>query len=406
MTATNNIETIHNVHPWRRYFARLLDILLMSFVFGVSLVIFFPSVGNIVTDLAENKALDMVLSGFFAMLLNPFFISLFGSTPGKYLFGIQVRGENTRKLSLLTALKREFLVYMKGLAFCFPIANIFTLISSHSRLKKQGNTSWDEDLKCKVVYRQNNLKQKILNVIGIALYVLLIVVLVLPDDSKAVSTPSLTKNKTVTHPSKKNTPINIKDLKEAFTIYNANENGYIGRNEYIKLLTTCSKNGNLYCSVMLGDFYYGEGEYHLAYPLLIAPTEVRFKFIEIDLGYMLMNGYGVSPNVEQAIDHFKKAAQLGSSMGAYNLGVVFGNKYADLVKEDNNPDVKSNLIQAYAWYKIADNLGKDTATNTDGTKEDISIELNLLKTELVRLSAFSQAQELANKICSTIPKCK
>jgi uncharacterized RDD family membrane protein YckC len=123
MTATNNIETIYNVHPWRRYFARLLDMLLMGSLFYIGLVLFAPTVGAEIIQAADkNRVLDMILTGFFAMLLNPFFISLFGSTLGKYLFGIQVRDENTRKLSLLIALKRECLVYMKGLAFCFPIA--------------------------------------------------------------------------------------------------------------------------------------------------------------------------------------------------------------------------------------------------------------------------------------------
>jgi uncharacterized RDD family membrane protein YckC len=175
-----SIEERPKVHPWRRFFARSLDIMLMGFLVDVGIAVFFPSIANILMGLVENKALGGVLSGLVAMLLSTIFISLFGSTPGKYLFGIQIRDKNTKKLSLLTALKRESLVYVKGMAFCFPIATIFTLISSHSRLKKQGNTSWDEALNCNVIYRDNNLKQKIFNVLGAALYVLLIAVLVLP----------------------------------------------------------------------------------------------------------------------------------------------------------------------------------------------------------------------------------
>ena len=409
MTATNNIESIHNVHPWRRYFARLLDILLMSFVFGVSLVILLPSVGDMVTDLAENKALDMILSGFFAMLLNPFFISLFGATPGKYLFGIQVRDKNTKKLSLLTALKREFLVYMKGMAFCIPFANIFTLISSHSRLKKQGNTSWDETLNCSVLYRENNLTQKILNVIGVVAYALILVAVALPDRTNTAFAASTPDNKTVVDKKAKNKSSTSDDIAAALVIYKAKKNGYIGRNKYIALMTSCSDKGNIYCSGLLGDFYYGESEYALAYPLLLSSTEMQFGLdeIEYELGYLLANGYGTAKNENEAIGHFRKSANLGYSDGAYSLGVIYGNRAAVLL--DKNPsavEVIQNLTQSYAWYKVAKALGQETSLSSDSRVQDIDISIERRKKLLIARSGLDDANKLATQLCSLIEECK
>jgi uncharacterized RDD family membrane protein YckC len=140
------------VHPWRRYFARCLDHFLMASVFVAGLTIFFPSLCDKYMDLANT--LHIVLIGLFTFLLTPFFISLFGATPGKYICGIQIRDKNFKKLLILTSLKREILVYMKGMAFCFPVVDIFTHISCYSRLKKQGITSWDEVLICNVLSRE------------------------------------------------------------------------------------------------------------------------------------------------------------------------------------------------------------------------------------------------------------
>lgn len=172
-----NLENPIKVHPWRRYFARILDCTLLSLLFFINLGFFFPSSMDTLIFIGGNPILDLMASGFVVMFLNSFLISFLGATPGKYIFGIQVRDEHSQELSLFTALKREFLVYIKGLALCFPIASILTLIAGYSRLKKKGETSWDKQLKCKIVYRPNNLKQIILNIIGVALYVLLLVMM-------------------------------------------------------------------------------------------------------------------------------------------------------------------------------------------------------------------------------------
>lgn len=413
-----NAENSKDVHPWRRYFARLLDVLLMGTTFYFVLAIFFPKVcQEVLSIVGENKALDLMLTGFFAMLLNPILISLTGTTLGKYIFGIRVQLENSEKLSLLTALKREFLVYMKGLAFCIPLVNIFTLASSHSRLQNQGKTSWDEALNCDIIYRENNLKQKILNITGIVLYILLVLALRLLDSSslnsedlnnrspKSISDsiPYIPASSTVD-----NSPQDKKsssDIEKALELYKAKKNGYIGRNKYIELLLSCSDKGNIYCSGVLGNFYYNEEEYKLAYPLLLRAEKMRFgkETIEYNLGYMLAQGYGTAKNEATAIN----AANLGDPDSAYSLGVLYANKaWLILDQEPQSPEIKYNLIQSYAWYKVSKALGNETAIRSDSQVQDIEVSIENKKSQLIERSALESGNKLAIQICATIKQCK
>lgn len=404
MTLTNN-ETIHNVHPWRRYFARLLDTLLMGVLFYILLGIFLPKLSLAIEKTEENRVLDMMLTGFFAMLLNPIVISLTGTTVGKLLFGVGIKDENNNKLPFLTALKREFLVYVKGMAFCIPIINLFTLCSSHTRLKRTGKTSWDEALKCNVTYRKDDLTQKIFNVTGIVLYIVIVALTILPDHSSA--SPTLNNKNGSYHLKKKHEKRSI-NPKRAIAIQDAKDNGYIGRNKYIELMQSCAYKGNTYCSALLGDFYYKEGEYHLAYPFLLDAENIQFgkEDIAYELGYMLARGYGATKNEERAIYHFKEGASLGNHDSAYSLGVLYGNRAAKLIdQKKSDQDVTSNLIQSYAWYKVSKILGHETTIKSDSRVQDIDISIEYRKKLLIDRSALMDANKLTTKICADIPKC-
>ncbi|MDR3500959.1 MAG: RDD family protein [Legionella sp.] len=168
------------VHPWRRFLARCFDQFLMKSVIVSGIAIFFPSLLSEYMNLPVNKILNIALAGLLTSLLTPFSISLFGATPGKYIFGIQIRDKNFKKLPILTSLKREFLVCTKGMAFGLPIVNLFAYIINYSRLKKRGITSWDKALICNVLYRENNLKQKILYAIGMVTCTFIFVTILLP----------------------------------------------------------------------------------------------------------------------------------------------------------------------------------------------------------------------------------
>jgi len=126
------------VHPWIRYWARYIDIVAFSLVFGIFLAIFIPSV------LESSNIFLTILILFVWIFAESALLSSWGTTPGKWLLRINLVGPNG-KPEFSAALNRSFAVWLKGLGFGIPIVSLFTLVSSYNHLKKEGTTSWDKD---------------------------------------------------------------------------------------------------------------------------------------------------------------------------------------------------------------------------------------------------------------------
>lgn len=142
--------------PWPRYFARMIDVLLLGMVgmmvLGIALAL--------ATDIGEEAMLaategigGMLLSNMlmFLLALLPIACLLaFAQTPGKWLFGIRVRNADGSRMRLWTSLKREAWVLVRGIGLGFPVVTLFTQISSFTDLKEDGITAWDRKLGCHV----------------------------------------------------------------------------------------------------------------------------------------------------------------------------------------------------------------------------------------------------------------
>lgn len=126
------------VHPWIRYWARYIDIVAFSLVFGIFLAIFMPSV------LESSNIFLTILILFVWIFAESALLSSWGTTPGKWLLRISLAGPSG-KPEFSAALNRSFAVWFKGLGFGIPIISLFTLISSYNHLTKEGMTSWDKD---------------------------------------------------------------------------------------------------------------------------------------------------------------------------------------------------------------------------------------------------------------------
>lgn len=131
-------STTAKVHPWIRYWARYIDIVAFSLVFGVFLAIFIPSA------LESSDYLLTILILFVWIFAESALLSSWGTTPGKWLLRIKLAGPNG-KPEFSKALNRSFAVWLKGLGLGIPIISLFTLISSYNHLTKEGITSWDRD---------------------------------------------------------------------------------------------------------------------------------------------------------------------------------------------------------------------------------------------------------------------
>ncbi len=132
--------------PWRRLFARLIDIylllipvaffsafLLSSYFLPFALWIQKPGAATLYTWLL----LPVV------MLLEALIHAAFGNTIGKVLFGVRVTSNGVDRLSGGSYLKRQLRVYWYGLATGFPLIQLIAMIRQYLHCKKDGQTRYD-----------------------------------------------------------------------------------------------------------------------------------------------------------------------------------------------------------------------------------------------------------------------
>ncbi len=165
-------------HPWRRYFARMLDIVIngvfIFFCFGIVLGVLSPRFANDFFGIFRGpggKILDIIITAFVATFLTAAFIGFTGSSIGKWFFGIRVIDKQNKPIGYKLAWRREIAVWVKGLGLGIPVVMLFTASSAYKHLSKEGKTAWDEELDLLVVYCDNGPKQIILNIIGFAVLV-------------------------------------------------------------------------------------------------------------------------------------------------------------------------------------------------------------------------------------------
>lgn len=164
-------------HPWRRYLARMLDVsvngILIFLCLGMVLGVLSPQfAANFfsIFEKPEGRLLESMLTTFVATFLTAAFIGFTGSSIGKFFFGLRVMDKDNRPLGYKTAFKREMMVWVRGLGLGVPIIMLFTAYSAYKKLLKDGNTTWDQELGCQVVYRSNSIKQIALGCIGFIIF--------------------------------------------------------------------------------------------------------------------------------------------------------------------------------------------------------------------------------------------
>lgn len=147
---------------WRRFWARMIDIscigVLSSFSIQLLIALLLSAFPNI-----EKEMLKVISSNplyYFFMVLIAFaliifvqilyeaiFLTLFGTTIGKALFGMRVQNKDGSKLHFKTAFRRSVSVYAKGLWFLigFPGLSIWPLLQSYNFTRNAHETPWDQD---------------------------------------------------------------------------------------------------------------------------------------------------------------------------------------------------------------------------------------------------------------------
>ena len=159
-------------HPWRRNFARSVDIAIFSLVTSLLCALFLIRYYPVYLSRAINVMSNpYVAPPLFFLIWIPFealFISRSDTTPGKWLLGISVTRKNGSRVDFSTAFKRCSDVLRRGLGYWLPVITIFTTYFAYKRLVETGTTMWDETYQTKVRHTD----------IGNARVILLIVVFV------------------------------------------------------------------------------------------------------------------------------------------------------------------------------------------------------------------------------------
>ena len=122
--------------PWVRFWARMIDITVVSIFVGLFVGLFIPHG-------LDWELFSIVIRIISAILLEAFLLSTLGMTLGKSLLQVYVRDPQGRKLNFSRAMKRCISAWAWGLGFGIPIASLILVYLSYDRLQETGVAKWD-----------------------------------------------------------------------------------------------------------------------------------------------------------------------------------------------------------------------------------------------------------------------
>lgn len=139
-------KEMRELNPWLRFCARIVDYSLFGMIFLL--------LGHFVSEAFFLKTYQFFIPFLFFLWIpiESVFLHYFGKTPGKFLLGLKVIKPGRKKLDFETALKRSFLVWVRGIALGIPIANIIAMLYAFFQLKTHKISSWDRDENTKITH--------------------------------------------------------------------------------------------------------------------------------------------------------------------------------------------------------------------------------------------------------------
>lgn len=114
-------------HPVRRFLARITDYMLIRIILTFFLTVVFR-IRPLSTILSEVLTFAIP---FLMVRIGAAMLHCWGTTPGKWLYGLAVRTENGDKLSYEDALEREKLVLKEGYGYGIPVWSIYRMYKSY-----------------------------------------------------------------------------------------------------------------------------------------------------------------------------------------------------------------------------------------------------------------------------------
>ena len=116
--------------PWKRYFARFFDLAVYEFIFDLILVYLFY-----ISPIRLAESAFATISTFAALVMmlfiEPTLLSSWGTTPGKWIFGLSVRDKEGFKLTWNEAFTRTQRVLWYGMGIMVPIYSLVRMWKSY-----------------------------------------------------------------------------------------------------------------------------------------------------------------------------------------------------------------------------------------------------------------------------------
>ncbi len=128
--------------PWRRYFARGIDLSLVRL--PVSFVQYVLLHRNYTTVSRWEDIVCALIGWGLLLLLEPLLLSRFGTTAGKWCMGITVTRPDGGKLSYNEALNRTALVWFYGAGLGLPLVELVCSYLSYRRYTRGEELAWEE----------------------------------------------------------------------------------------------------------------------------------------------------------------------------------------------------------------------------------------------------------------------
>jgi uncharacterized RDD family membrane protein YckC len=140
-------ETYPQGRPFVRYLARFFDLSLCSVLLITITSIFFP---KFITDFSGITI--FILSIIAWILLEPFMLTVFGTTLGKALVNTKLRTVDGEPIDFSTAFQRSIFVNAAGMGLGLPLINFICFCFSYFDLKRNGLSTWDRQIGTVVLY--------------------------------------------------------------------------------------------------------------------------------------------------------------------------------------------------------------------------------------------------------------
>ncbi|WP_313344083.1 RDD family protein [Sedimentibacter sp.] len=131
-------------YPWRRFLARSFDISMYNILWSVFLAFIFHV--NVAARSGSETLLDTFIVFIMMLFLEPLFLRLFGTTPGKFIFGLRIENPDGEHLFYNEGLDRTLRVIGTGMGYNIPIYNIIRLLKSYTLCRENEIQPWDESI--------------------------------------------------------------------------------------------------------------------------------------------------------------------------------------------------------------------------------------------------------------------